>query len=439
MLKARDFLDEDRDLLRDALGGYADWFGFNGDGPVTELVQASTTSGTALLLTDRATLSGCFPDAFLFPVRWEKREEHAVCLPAGILAQADMVLAAYGEAAKGWKLAALDASLAGVNLSKMPIGGNSGCASLAAALATALRGIRTISGVFASAGWDSGVLAQVGGIKVKVGLLGRLGVESVFYVHSANGQEAREHASASVSVRVFETPGAPSKLDNSIRTQVRGLTDALGQLPTVKEHGLDACITVFNAPDWASAPKRMQYYLDEIAWELSLLLRQRAGIGSWGDTFILLYNPIHDTLATNWLSMVRPEKVVMIRQRSRNTQHDDDAQGEKAEKFITAAGFDACRYRLVAVDPRAPKSEVLNSIDEIVDAVNTLGGECRFVDVQGATTFLRAIGYAVARRIGATPLGLEQVWEGPNLLCASDAKIQDLSFVIEDAAYPARG
>lgn len=426
MLNARDFLDEDRDFLRDALGGYADWFGFNGDGPVTELVQASTTSGTALLLTDRATLSGCFPDAFLFPVRWEKREQHAGCLPAGILAQADMVLAAYGDAARGWKLAALDASLAGVDLSNMPIGGNSGSASLAASLFVAMRKTAVTPAVFASAGWEQGQLCRVEGLDTKVPLLAKLATAArpVLYVHRDNQTEAARFADDRVEVRAF--PTVSTKAAQSLASQITPMLYALGQLPTAAlGASLEDRLAAFNADGWPSDVERFEYYDHDIARDYTEILR--AGKAFGGDVFLVLYNPGNPSLARVMIGLVGANRVVVLRQHGK-TDDDDRKELRKLNDMMTALEIPLEKDDVFSVAPSLSPQAGRELVDRVVQSLSR-HGNCLYVDAQNATSLLRALSFSVASQLRAVPLGIEQVWAGRTLLSASSAMLQDFSFV----------
>lgn len=413
------------------LGEYARWFGLNG----AELPVLPTVSGAALLLTARLDekQSADFPDAFMFPVCWvkdtpENANRPSSVLPEGILAEAERVLLAFGRDAQGWRLAPLTESLARVDLSQMPAGGDSGVASLTAALSVAIRGSRTKPGVFASAGWRDQMLRGVGGIDKKAKLLATVGKQlaarPTLFVHADNEKDARSAAGGDVEIKVFEP--LSTKGFHPLPMQIRAMLVDLQQLP--RRAAGDSWKTrteAFNAPGWPTEPDRLKYFVDEVVEELAEVFR--ASQDDWGRTFVLLYNPSNETMSYLFLKMIRPSKVILVRQTDKKSDRDN-AEIDRARSLMKDLNFSPDDFEIRSIDPRLSIDHWKAQLDIILGDCRRFG-DCRYVDGQNATSFLRAVSMAVARQLNAIPLGLEQVWDSRTLRCDQGIKLLDFSFV----------
>jgi len=416
--------------LFDTLGEYASWF----LDPARAPLERYTDPGLAIVLVAHR-LGGAttgLPGYFL-PVRWSQDAEHSPLLPKAIRETAQEVLNALKLPANAWGLRPFSDEVDGIDISELPLGGDSGFAALAAALVTARARLRSTPGVFASAGWDGQHLRAVSAIEQKVELLRGSSVASAkLFFHEAN-QAAALAADARLpgsGLTIGALPQVSGRV--ALEAQLLPLLKAMAAPPTVAAgSSLDDRITYYNsAPALHDPADKDAYYDAEIRQELGQLLRARFSF-QVGGTYVLIYNPGNPSFNRLLLDLAGPEHVVVLRQVERDPKKDGEQLAE-ARARLARWGKDEEHYRLVDLDPNWDRDRVLSAIDA---ATGWLGerGVTRYVDGVNGTSFLKAASFVIARKRGAVPVAIEQVFTGPRLSPGlAEARVQHFDFVLAE-------
>lgn len=416
--------------LFDTLGEYASWF----LDPAQAPLERYTDPGLAVVLV-AGRLGGAtagLPGYFL-PVRWKRGLAHSVLLPPAIVKTAQEVLNALELPANAWGLTPFSDEVDGIDVSELPLDGGSGFASLAAALVTARAEVRSTPGVFASAGWDGRHLCAVGAIEQKVELLRGASFPSpTLFFHETNlaaslDADARLPGS---DLTIGSLPQVSGRV--ALEAQLLPLLKAMAAPPTlVAGSPLDDRIRYYNtAPALHDPADKDAYYDAEIRQELGRLLRERFGF-QVGGTFVLNYNPGNPSFTRLMLDLAGPEHVVVLRQVERDPKKDGEQLAE-ARARLARWGKDEAQYRLVDLDPDWDRVRILGALEAAMEWLRERG-VTRYVDGVNGTSFLKAASFVIARRRGAVPVAIEQVFTGPRLSPKlAEARVQHFDFVLAE-------
>lgn len=418
------------DALVDTLGEYASWF----LDPARAPLERYSDPGVAIVLVAHR-LGGAttgLPGYFL-PVRWIEHAKHSSLLPGAIVETAQEVLNALKLPANAWGLRPFSDEVDGIDISQLPLRGGSGFAALAAALVTARAEVRSTPGVFASAGWDGQHLCAVSAIEQKVELLRGASVASPkLFFHEAD-QAAALAADARLpgsGLAIGALPQVSGRV--ALEAQLLPLLKAMAAPPTrVAGSSLDERIRYYNtAPALHDPADKDAYYDAEIRQELGRLLRDRFRF-QVGGTFVLNYNPGNPSFTRLLLDLAGPEHVVVLRQVERDPKKDREQLAE-ARARLARWGKEEEHYRLVDLDPDWDRVRMLGALEAAMEWLRERG-VTRYVDGVNGTSFLKAASFVIARRRGAVPLAIEQVFTGPRLSPhLADARVQHFDFVLAE-------